>query len=185
MSTLELGQRCCVLCSHMFGSSIGGNCLPPTTPFLPSHKGTHITSFCLPVCLSLCLPFKSIPLLNSPHPFLSPSMCLHLHLLARFFPISLLLKSETAQNPMRFFFGQPRGNGSERKAQVRLQPLIKNLHCPAWRDVRNDFGFDLSKSLCLTCTDLYEDTLCIHFRQNKTSYDWKYKPQRRYAREDK
>lgn len=114
---------------------------------LSSHqtRAHTLLLFCLPVCLGLCLPFKSMPLFNSPHPFLSPSMCLHLHFLARFFPISPLLKSETAQNPMRFFFGQPRGNGSERKAQVRLQLLIKNLHCPAWRDVRNDFGFHLSK----------------------------------------
>lgn len=161
-----------VLCSHTSGRSIGRQLLTTDTLTPPTSQG-HTHYFFLSPCLSRSLSSFHVPLPPStsnspPHPFLSPSMHLHLHFLARFLsPSHPLLKSETARNPMRFFFGQAGGNGSERRAQVRLQLLIKNLHCPAWRDVRNDFGFDLSKLLCLTCTDLYEDIWCIYFQKRR------------------
>lgn len=108
-----------------------------------SHHTFPHTHFSFFVSLSFLVSVSSFQVhshpLTPPHPlsvYVSPLA------LPRFFPISNLLKSETARNPTWFFFfGQLWGNGSERGAQVRLQLLIKNLHCPAWRDVRNDFGF--------------------------------------------
>lgn len=148
----------------LFFESIGRqllttNSLFPPTTYAHTHTHTHF-SF---LSFSLSWSFSPSVFLSStfppPHPPHSSSVYASPLALPRFFPISPLLKSETAQNPTWFFFGQPRGNGSEREAQVRLQLLIKNLHCPAWRDVRNDVGFDLSKPRYATCTDLYEDIL--------------------------
>lgn len=159
MSTLEQDQRWCVLCSLTFSGVYWQAIAYHQQPFfLPPHTYTHIHIFLPFLSPSLswpfCLPFKYIP--TTRHPTLSLSMCLHLHFLASFpsHPVWSLRQLEIQRGA---FFGQPRGNGSERGAQVRLQLLIKNLHCPAWRDVRNDFGFDLSKSLYVTCTGLYED----------------------------
>lgn len=109
------------LLPYFFGGLLAGNCLPPTTLFLPPHihKRTHtfllFVSLCFLVSLSSFQVHSHPP--TPPHPlsvYASPLA------LPRCFPISLLLKSETAQNPTWFFFGQPRGNGSERGAQVRL-----------------------------------------------------------------
>lgn len=73
MSTLELGQRWCVLCSRTFfgGGLLAGNCLPPTTLFLPPHihKRTHISPFCLPVFLGLSVFLSS----TFPPPYSNPS----------------------------------------------------------------------------------------------------------------
>lgn len=112
--------------------------------FFSHHTYTSAHTFLLFVSLCLLVSLSSFQVHSHP-PTPTHSLSVYVSPLAlpHFFPISLLLKSETARNPTRFFFGQPRGNGSERGAQVRLQLLIKNLHCPAWRDVRNDFGFHL------------------------------------------
>lgn len=72
MSTLELGQRWCVLCSRtFFGGLLAGNCLPPTTLFLPPHihNRTHISPFCLPVFLGLSVFLSS----TFPPPYPNPS----------------------------------------------------------------------------------------------------------------
>lgn len=170
MSTLELGQRWCVLRSLTFLGLLAGNCLPPTAlflpPLMPTH--THTSSFCLPLFLGLSVFLSStFPPPTPPHPlsaYVSPLA------LPRLFSHLTPFEVWDSSKSNVVLFGQPWGNGSERGAQVRLQLLIKNLHCPEWRDVRNDFGFDLSKPLYVTHADLYEDIFYIyiysHYGQN-------------------
>lgn len=156
-----------VMCSSLpyCCGSTGRQLLTTNRPFSSHHTLSQTRApllFCLLLFLSLCISLSSAfpPLYPTPS-----SLPLSMRLRSRFlasFPSHPLLKSETARNPTRFSFGQPRGNGSEREAQVRLQLLIKKLHCPAQRDVRNDSGFNLSESLYVTCADPYEDILYIY-----------------------
>lgn len=129
-----------------------------TCPYTQTHTFLLFVSLSFVVSPSSFQVHSHQPPHNTPpHP---PSVYVSPLALPRLFPISLLLKSETARNPTWFFFGQPRGNGSERGAQVRLQLLIKNLRCPAWRDVRNDFGFSICQSHYMLDAQAYMKMYC-------------------------
>lgn len=168
MSTLEHSKRWGGLYSLTFWGLLPDSCLPPTAPFLPPHMPRHTNThllFCFHLILGLSVFLSStFPLPSTPP-----------HLSAYVSPLALLLSHLTpfevwdSSKSNVVLFGQPRGNGSERGAQVRLQLLIKNLHYPELRDVKNDFGFDLSKPLYVTCADLYEDIFYIlHFTYTHT-----------------
>ena len=128
-----------------------------------SHHTTHTHAplFCLHLFLASLSSFHVSPHTN---PSSLHLCCLHLHFLASF-QSHPFWSVKRLGNPTRFFFFPLDSWGKklrnlETGAQVQLQLVIKKQHCQAWRDVRNDSGFDLSKPLHVTSAHGYEDILC-------------------------